>query len=33
MEWLFNDIRGNGLAKTKQESAARPVPKFAGMPE
>ena len=32
MEWLINDIRENGLAKTKSESEARPVPKFTGTP-
>lgn len=33
MEWLINDIRENGLAKTESESAARPVPEFKGTPE
>ncbi len=33
MEWLINDIRENGLAKTKLEAETRAVPKFAGTPE
>lgn len=28
MEWLINDIRKNGIAKTKKEAAERSVPKF-----
>ncbi len=30
MEWLINDIRENGLVKTKLESESRPVPNFIG---
>lgn len=33
MEWLINDIRENGLVKTKLEAETRSVPKFAGTPE
>ncbi|SMO51589.1 DUF305 domain-containing protein [Gracilimonas mengyeensis] len=33
MEWLIQDIRANGLAKTEAEAEARPVPKFAPTPE
>lgn len=33
MEWLINDIRENGLAKTAAEAETRPVPKFAPTPE
>ena len=30
MEWLINDIRKNGLLKTKTEAERRPVPEFEG---
>ncbi len=33
MEWLINDIRKNGLAKTQLEKESRPVPKFSGTPD
>lgn len=33
MEWLIQDIRENGLVKTKEEAERRPVPKFSGTPE
>lgn len=33
MEWLINDIRGNGLVKTKDEAETRAVPKFVGTPD
>ena len=33
MEWLIADIRQNGVAKTAEEAAARPVPEFSGAPE
>lgn len=33
MEWLIADIRDNGVARTPQEAAARPVPEFSGTPE
>lgn len=33
MEWLIEDIRENGIAKTDIEVDARAVPKFSGTPE
>lgn len=33
MEWLIQDIRENGIAKTQKEAKARAVPKFAPTPE
>lgn len=33
MEWLIEDIRENGIAKTLNEADARAVPKFSGTPE
>lgn len=33
MEWLINDIKENGIAETKAEAEARPVPEFAPIPE
>ncbi len=30
MEWLIEDIRRNGVAATKAEAGARPVPEFPG---
>ena len=33
MEWLIEDIKANGAAKTKAEANARPVPDFSGTPE
>jgi hypothetical protein len=30
MDWLIEDIRANGVAKTADEAAARPVPEFSG---
>ncbi len=33
MEWLIEDIRENGIAKTQNEADARAVPKFTGTPE
>jgi len=33
MEWLINDIKENGLAKTQDEAETRPVPKFVGTPQ
>lgn len=33
MEWLINDIRENGIAKTDEEAKTRPVPKFEPTPE
>ncbi len=30
MEWLIEDIRENGVAKTKEEAHARPMPEFSG---
>jgi len=33
MEWLINDIRKNGLVKTKAESELRAVPEFSGTSE
>lgn len=30
MEWLINDIKENGLAKTDADAKARPVPDFKG---
>ena len=32
MEWLIEDIRKNGLAKSKEESELRAMPKFSGTP-
>lgn len=33
MEWLIEDIRENGLARTQAEADARPVPDFSAAPE
>jgi hypothetical protein len=33
MEWLIEDIRTNGIARTRAEAAARPVPAFSATPE
>lgn len=33
MEWLVEDIKANGVAKTEAEANARPVPDFSGTPE
>lgn len=33
MEWLIEDIRENGVARTPEEAEARPVPDFSGTPE
>lgn len=33
MEWLINDIKANGVANSKAEAEARPVPAFSGTPE
>lgn len=33
MEWLIEDIRANGVAKTQEEANARPIPEFSGTPE
>lgn len=33
MEWLIEDIRENGIAKTQNEADVRAVPKFSGTPE
>lgn len=33
MEWLIQDIRKNGVARTEQEAKARPVPHFSAMAE
>ena len=33
MEWLIQDIRENGIAETKEEAKARPVPDFKPTPE
>lgn len=33
MEWLIEDIRTNGVARTSQEASARPVPEFSGSPD
>jgi hypothetical protein len=33
MEWLIEDIRKNGIAKSQNEIEARAVPKFSGTPE
>jgi len=33
MEWLIADIRANGLATTRAEADARPVPDFSPIPE
>lgn len=33
MEWLIEDIRSNGVAKTQAEAMARPVPAFSGTEE
>jgi FlaA1/EpsC-like NDP-sugar epimerase len=32
MEWLIDDIKTNGLARTEEEAAARPVPQFTASP-
>jgi FlaA1/EpsC-like NDP-sugar epimerase len=32
MEWLIEDIRTNGVAETKEEADARPVPEFSQSP-
>jgi FlaA1/EpsC-like NDP-sugar epimerase len=33
MEWLISDIRENGVAASREEANARPVPEFDGTPE
>jgi hypothetical protein len=33
MEWLIEDIKTNGVARTQAEADARPVPDFSGTPE
>ena len=33
MEWLIEDIRANGVARTPAEADRRPVPEFSGTPE
>ncbi|HXI13758.1 MAG TPA: DUF305 domain-containing protein [Thermoanaerobaculia bacterium] len=33
MEWLIRDIRTHGLAATRAEADARPVPRFSAAPE
>ena len=33
MEWLIADIRRDGVATSREEAAARPVPEFRGSPE
>lgn len=33
MEWLIEDIKANGVARTQAEADARPVPDFSGSPE
>lgn len=33
MEWLIEDIKANGVARTQAEADARPVPDFSGTPE
>lgn len=33
MEWLIQDIRENGPARTRAEADARPVPEFSATPE
>jgi hypothetical protein len=33
MEWLIEDIRANGIARTKAEADARQVPDFSSAPE
>lgn len=33
MEWLIADIRENGVARSREEAARRPVPDFPGTPE
>lgn len=33
MEWLIEDIRSNGVARTQAEANARPVPAFSGTSE
>ena len=33
MEWLIQDIKANGVAQTKAEAEARPVPDFSATPE
>jgi hypothetical protein len=33
MEWLIEDIRANGIAATRAEADARPVPDFPATPE
>ncbi len=33
MEWLIEDIRENGIAKTQNEASTRAVPEFSGTPE
>lgn len=33
MEWLIEDIRENGVAKTQSEADARAIPKFSGTPK
>ena len=32
MEWLIEDIRENGVAKTQNEANARAIPEFSGSP-
>ncbi len=33
MEWLINDIRENGIARTREEAHQRPIPTFSGTPQ
>lgn len=33
MEWLIEDIKTNGVARTQEEADARPVPDFSGTPD